>query len=120
MSKWTEPAPTANLATVYLECYPMRVSFIVEEYGDDGHTEWLLDRVRIGGAWVSAVDAFTTDFHMAVQSALRKAEREFYGADAVREPEPEETHARHSVINERGLVVVAWWVYTANATRGGR
>lgn len=104
---WTEPAPTSCLTTVHLEGAAVEVSFIVEEYGDEGNTEWLLDLVKVGGAWVSAVDAFTTDFHMAVQSALRKAEREYYGADAVREPEPEETHARHSVINERGQVVVA-------------
>lgn len=106
MAKWTEQTPTTHLATLTLEGQPVEVSYIVDECDDEGGTEWLLDLVRIGGAWVAAVDALSTDFCMALQAALRAEEAAFYGA-CFSEPEPAETHARHSVINERGLVVVA-------------
>lgn len=106
MAKWTEPTPTTHLATLTLEGQPVEVSFIVDDCDDEGGTEWLLDLVKIGGAWVAAVDALSTQFCMVLQEALRAEEAAFYGAASF-EPEPAETHARHSVINERGQVVVA-------------
>lgn len=106
MPKFTD-TPTGPRALLVVEGCEIECTYVVDECDDEGGTEWLLDLVRMGGAWVRSVDALTTDFCMALQAALREAERRTYPAEDTPDGDWTLPSDRHSVINERGLVVVS-------------